>query len=220
MATIWIWFYDVEDAHHGGNKLAWKKLHKHDINISQIKNSNTKACITTTKSDAIGNFLTNVNTAFKWMLRCHWLIGLRPCQIATVIRSRGDRLNTKMSSYQYRDPSMLEIRRSRDLLIFNMESHTWKDLCILIRGPGPRFNIKMTSYQYMKSHCGDKTIIWPSYIHNGICYTGKTTSLYWIGALGAVSIRKTVLPGMAIPMLKIRRPDGRLIFNMEIAIRR
>ena len=38
--------------------------------------------------------------------------------------------------------------------------------------------------------------------------------------LGAVSIRKTVLPGMAILMLKIRRPNGRLIFNMEIAIRR
>ena len=37
---------------------------------------------------------------------------------------------------------------------------------------------------------------------------------------GAVSIRKMVLPGMAIPMLKIRRPNGRLIFNMEIAIRR
>ena len=37
---------------------------------------------------------------------------------------------------------------------------------------------------------------------------------------GAVSIRKTVLPGMAIPMLKIRRPNGRLIFNMEIPIRR
>ena len=41
-----------------------------------------------------------------------------------------------------------------------------------------------------------------------------------VGCLGAVSIRKTVLPGMAIPMLKIRRPNGRLIFNMEIAIRR
>ena len=38
--------------------------------------------------------------------------------------------------------------------------------------------------------------------------------------LGAVSIRKMVLPGMAIPMLKIRRPYGRLIFNMEIAMRR
>ena len=40
------------------------------------------------------------------------------------------------------------------------------------------------------------------------------------GHPGAVSIRKTVLPGMVIPMLKIRRPNGRLIFNMEIAIRR
>ena len=36
--------------------------------------------------------------------------------------------------------------------------------------------------------------------------------------LGAVSIRKTVLPGMAIPMLKIRRPNGHLIFNMGIPI--
>ena len=43
---------------------------------------------------------------------------------------------------------------------------------------------------------------------------------YFAAALGAISIRKTVLPGMAIPMLKIRRPNGRLIFNMEIAIRR
>ena len=39
-----------------------------------------------------------------------------------------------------------------------------------------------------------------------------------LGNQGAVSIRKTVLPGMAIPMLKIRRPNGRLIFNMEMAI--
>ena len=46
----------------------------------------------------------------------------------------------------------------------------------------------------------------------------KGRSTYW--GLGAVSIRKTVLPGMAIPMLKIRRPNGRLIFNMEITIRR
>ena len=44
--------------------------------------------------------------------------------------------------------------------------------------------------------------------------------LLWNFPLGAISIRKTVLPGMAIPMLKIRRPNSRLIFNMEIAIRR
>ena len=43
-----------------------------------------------------------------------------------------------------------------------------------------QFNIKMSSYQYRKSNCGDKTILWPSYLHNGISYTGKTTSLYWI----------------------------------------
>ena len=48
--------------------------------------------------------------------------------------------------------------------------------------PGPRFNIKMTSYQYRKSHCGDKTILRPSYLRNGIYFTGKTTYLYWIRA--------------------------------------
>ena len=54
---------------------------------------------------------------------------------------------------------------------------------MLVTGdPGPWFNIKMLSYQYRKSHCGDKTILRPSYLHNGISYTGKKTSLYWIRA--------------------------------------
>ena len=48
---------------------------------------------------------------------------------------------------------------------------------------GPWFNIKMPSYQYRKSHCGDKTVVRSSYLHNGISYTGKMTSLYWIKAL-------------------------------------
>ena len=59
------------------------------------------------------------------------------------------------------------------------------------------------------------------------CFTLPTSFMVILPALGqsyartgAVSIRKTVLPGMAIPMLKIRRPNGRLIFNMEIAIHR
>ena len=42
----------------------------------------------------------------------------------------------------------------------------------------------MWSYQYRKSHCGDKTVVRSSYIHNGISYTGKMSSLYWIGAQG------------------------------------
>ena len=45
---------------------------------------------------------------------------------------------------------------------------------------GPWFNIKMSSYQYRKSHCGDKTVVRSSYLHNGISYTGKMSSLYWI----------------------------------------
>ena len=55
--------------------------------------------------------------------------------------------------------------------------------CLAGLEPEPWFNIKMTSYQYRKSHCEDKTILRPSYLHNGISYTGKTTSLYWIRAL-------------------------------------
>ena len=57
-----------------------------------------------------------------------------------------------------------------------------------IRYPGPWFNIKMPSYQYRKSHCGDKTVVRSSYLHNGISYTGKTASLYWIGALETASL--------------------------------
>ena len=45
---------------------------------------------------------------------------------------------------------------------------------------GPRFNVKISSYQYRKFHCGDKTVVRSSYPHNGISYTGKMTSLFWI----------------------------------------
>ena len=40
-----------------------------------------------------------------------------------------------------------------------------------------------SSYRYRKSHCGDKTVVRSSYLHNGISYTGEMTSLYWIRAL-------------------------------------
>ena len=51
--------------------------------------------------------------------------------------------------------------------------------------PGSLFNIKMSSYQYRKSHCGDKTVVRSSYLHDGISFTGKMTSLCWIRALVA-----------------------------------
>ena len=49
----------------------------------------------------------------------------------------------------------------------------------------------MSSCHYRKSHCGDKTILWPSYLHNGISYTGKITFLYWIRALDFCVVRPT-----------------------------
>ena len=41
----------------------------------------------------------------------------------------------------------------------------------------------MQSYQYRESHCRDKTILRPPYLHSGISYTGKMTALYWSRAL-------------------------------------
>ena len=58
-----------------------------------------------------------------------------------------------------------------------------KTIAAIALAPGLWFNIKMTSYQYRKSHCGDKAVVRSSYLHNGISYTGKMSSLYWIGAL-------------------------------------
>ena len=76
--------------------------------------------------------------------------------------------------------------RQANVLLILLYYKTWVLMNKL--DSGPRFNIKMTSYQYMKSHCGDKTMLRPSYLHNVISYTGKTTSLYWIGALVILSL--------------------------------
>ena len=57
--------------------------------------------------------------------------------------------------------------------------------CLLLQmeEPGPWFNKNVSSYQYRKSHCGDKTVVRSSYLHNRISYTVKMSSLYWIRAL-------------------------------------
>ena len=34
--------------------------------------------------------------------------------------------------------------------------------------------------EWRESYCGDRMILWSSYLHNGISYTGRMTSLYWI----------------------------------------
>ena len=96
----------------------------------------------------------------------------------------------------------LQIAKSRSLC----------EMLILIKLSLP--GIKSDIYQYLLVFHW----IMPANYNNFVekCCSGSSGII----TLGAVSIRKTVLPGMAIPMLKIRRPNGRLIFNMEIVIRR
>ena len=83
--------------------------------------------------------------------------------------------------------------------------------------PGPQFNIKMSSCQYRKSHCGDKTVVRSSYLHDGISYTGKMSSLYWIGAQDTVFTKfKDLFSGtcIEIAIIKMRRSSNHLIFIM------
>ena len=92
------------------------------------------------------------------------------------------------------------------------QSKTTKKLFSLMSNLHTHYHFKL-DFQNVDQHTGGKWLIHGT-------KRRKDNQLQSLKLQGAVSIRKTVLPGMAIPTLKIRRPDGRLIFNMEIAIRR
>ena len=75
-------------------------------------------------------------------------------------------------------PSALSLSEVKDQAPLDLQSSNKS-----MHKPGPWFNIKMPFYQYRKSQCGDKTVVKSSYLHNGISYCGKMTSLYWIRVL-------------------------------------
>ena len=100
------------------------------------------------------------------------------------------------------------------------------DLYLQLKDSGSGCNIG-NHYAGSLGYADDTVLMAPSLkglqaiVDVSVSYARKHDVIYnGSKGLGAVSLRKTVLPGMAIPMLKIRRPNGRLIFNMEIAIRR
>ena len=117
------------------------------------------------------------------MSRCSCLDAQRSCTSSIFIHrtEMSPRINNQENTSHH--PKALEQHTSHvhahTKLVMN---HVIIMLCRAKCQPGPWFNIKMLSYQYRKSHCRDKTILRPSYLHNGISYTGKTTSLYWIRA--------------------------------------
>ena len=71
--------------------------------------------------------------------------------------------------------------------------------------------------QHRISHCGDKTVIRSSYLHNGVSYTGNITSLYWIRAqimpdkLVIIIVTDALAPCMA-KSSAIMALMGRLLF--------
>ena len=75
---------------------------------------------------------------------------------------------------------MLSISLYQNSYIGKMASLCWNDPLGLIE-----YKDAILAVLYKKTHCGDKTILRPSYLHNGISFIGKTTSLYWIRALVA-----------------------------------
>ena len=80
--------------------------------------------------------------------------------------------------------------------------------------PGPWFNIKMSSYQYRKSQCGDKTVVRSSYLHNGIFYSGKMSSLYWISPLvyGQVPVQLMGWSGPHINYCRGPKPNRQYVY--------
>ena len=66
------------------------------------------------------------------------------------------------------------------LVVVKQSWRVWVRLTLVTPETVSWFNIKISSYQYRESHCGDKTVVRSSYLHNGISYTGEISSLYWI----------------------------------------
>ena len=138
-----------------------------------------------------------------WYLLCPVIIdGLIFAAVRILIP--GSRLNVK-TVFPTDGIPMLKIRRSRDRIIFNMESYTgkttslywdgpqivfvfaflWQHLTIskILRGFGNWINISISHCQHRNTRYRDKTLLPPSYLHDEISYTGETTSLSWTRAL-------------------------------------
>ena len=90
----------------------------------------------------------------------------------------------------------------KQITIFDTKSSTFLFICVSqisfylmwVQSWG-WFNMKMPPYhQCGNSHCGDKTILRPSYLHNGISYTGEIFILNQCPAGPAVAHCKTVEP--------------------------
>ena len=73
-------------------------------------------------------------------------------------------------------PMLIDVNKSP-----GVENNLWYALPLKSFGTTTlAIHINLSSYQYGQSYCGDKVVVGSSYLHNGISYTGKTTSLIFI----------------------------------------
>ena len=99
-----------------------------------------------------------------------------------------DRLDSSLHPYQLTClMNMTRVSRQR---------HGHRDTMGYVAHQGPNsIYYRMSSYQYRKSHCGDKTVVRSSYLHNGISYGGKI-SLYCIRAQVVIATGAVYYPGL------------------------
>ena len=60
----------------------------------------------------------------------------------------------------------------------SLATELWLMQCIVLASAWRLIQNKDHILQYMNSHRGDETVLRPSYLHSGISYSGKTTSIY------------------------------------------
>ena len=98
--------------------------------------------------------------------------------------------------------------------LHSVSQHLYLNLMFWQRGGW--FKITMASHQYKKSHRGDKTILRPSYLHNGIAFTSKMTSLYWIRTQYYSAHTMVVDPFPFIPLAMVWYSQERLLYLRRI----
>ena len=127
------------------------------------------------------------------MWKYHWRFNFMWCDVHSANQPSADKTTMPLYSLLVGNTwdvhIMVKINQNGSSLIVVNEYVSKYNFCghkkmyyLFIEKPEPQFNIKMQCYQYRKPHCGDKMVLWPSHFHNGISYTGKMASLFWLRA--------------------------------------
>ena len=145
-------------------------LNKHEFNITTMTQMYHTRCIIHDAFHAVFTIFPLLFTQYDHQLSLLWMF-------RGIIKSR-----IPIFTFYFVYHSSI-LKWYKYIITFLMKDTNLMHMSSVVWLLGPRFNIKMSSYQYRKSHCGDKTVVRSSYLHNGISYTGKMSYLYWIGTL-------------------------------------